>query len=86
MTLDYLIEKYIEKTGYGMDMWNKEENAAMTTIAEIILESEVIKLNEPVVSGLLVDFLTWYIHKSEFSKDTYNIKLIVDEYQKFYTL
>jgi len=34
------------------------------------------------VSGQLVDFLTWYIHKSEFSKDTYSIKLIVDEYLK----
>jgi hypothetical protein len=34
------------------------------------------------VSGQLVDFLTWYIHESEFSKDTYSIKLIVDEYLK----
>lgn len=49
MTLDYLIEKYIEKTGYGMDMWSKEENDTMTTVAEIIAESEVNKLNKPVV-------------------------------------
>jgi hypothetical protein len=34
------------------------------------------------VSGQLVGFLTWYIHESEFSKDTYSIKLIVDEYLK----
>lgn len=49
MTLDYLIEKYIEKTGYGMDMWSKEENAVMTTVAEIIKEREVNKLNKPAV-------------------------------------
>jgi hypothetical protein len=30
----------------------------------------------------LVGFLSWYIHESEFSKDTYSIKLIVDEYLK----
>jgi hypothetical protein len=44
------------------------------------------ELNQPsclgAVSGQLVDFLTWYIHESEFSKDTYSIKLIVDEYLK----
>lgn len=41
MTLEYLIEKHVEKTGYGMDMWSKEENAVMTTVAEIIEESKV---------------------------------------------
>lgn len=40
------------------------------------------KLHISDVSEQLVDFLTWYIHKSEFSKDTYSIKLIVDEYLK----
>lgn len=44
MRLEYLIEKYIEKTGYGMDMWSKEENAVMTTVAEIIEESKVNKI------------------------------------------
>lgn len=53
MTLDYLIEKYIEKTGYGMDMWSKEENATMITVAEIIAESEVNKLNKPAVISSL---------------------------------
>lgn len=45
MTLEYLIDKYIEKTGYGMDMWSKEENAVMTTVAEIIQESKVNKIS-----------------------------------------
>ena len=36
--LSRLIDLYIEKTGYGMDMWTQEENAVMTTIAEIISE------------------------------------------------
>jgi hypothetical protein len=36
LTLDKLIELYVEKTGYGMDMWSKEENETMSTIAEII--------------------------------------------------
>jgi AMMECR1 domain-containing protein len=45
MTLEYLIEKYIEKTGYGMDMWSKEENSVMTTVAEIIEESKVNKIS-----------------------------------------
>ncbi len=27
---------YIEKTGYGMDMWSKEENETMSTVADII--------------------------------------------------
>lgn len=45
MTLEYLIEKYIEKTGYGMDMWSKEENVIMTTVAEIIEESKVNKVS-----------------------------------------
>ena len=34
--LSRLVDLYIEKTGYGMDMWSKEENAVMTTIAEIV--------------------------------------------------
>ena len=34
--LSRLIDLYIEKTGYGMDMWTQEENAVMTTIAEIV--------------------------------------------------
>jgi len=36
LSLDKLIELYVEKTGYGMDMWSKEENETMSTIAEII--------------------------------------------------
>ena len=47
MTLEYLIEKYIEKTGYGMDMWTKEENHIMTIIAEILEESKLGKDSLP---------------------------------------
>ena len=43
MTLEYLVEKYIEKTGYGMDMWTKEENHIMTIIAKILEESKLKK-------------------------------------------
>jgi hypothetical protein len=35
-TLDKFIDLYIEETGYGMDMWSKEENEVMTTIAKIV--------------------------------------------------
>lgn len=57
MTLEYLIEKYIEKTGYGMDMWSKEENAVMTTVAEIIEESKVKNLSSnTAVSGRLSSY------------------------------
>jgi hypothetical protein len=45
MELSYLLEKYIEKTGYGMDMWSKEENAVMTTIAEILEEFKAKKFS-----------------------------------------
>ena len=36
LTLNKLIDLYIEETGYGMDMWGKEENQTMSTIAKII--------------------------------------------------
>lgn len=73
MTLDYLIEKYIEKTGYGMDMWSKEENATMTTVAEIIAESEVNKLNKPAVISSL-----------PYSKEEWDeLKRIKREHEKF---
>jgi hypothetical protein len=42
LTLSKLVDMYIERTGYGMDMWSKEENETMSTIADII-ES----LNQP---------------------------------------
>jgi len=55
MELSYLLEKYIEKTGYGMDMWSKEENAVMTTIAEIIEETKVKKFSiSDVISSVCV--------------------------------
>jgi hypothetical protein len=36
LTLSRLVDLYVEKTGYGMDMWNKEENNTMSVIAEIV--------------------------------------------------
>lgn len=38
-------------------------------------------LSNPInIKEELVNFLTWYIHKSELSKGTFSIKLIVNEY------
>ena len=36
LTLSRLVDLYIEESGYGMDMWGKEENATMTIISKII--------------------------------------------------
>jgi hypothetical protein len=36
LTLTKLLDLYIEETGYGMDMWSKEENQTMSIIAKII--------------------------------------------------
>jgi len=44
LTLNKLIDMYIEKTGYGMDMWSKEENETMSTIADIIESLQQPKL------------------------------------------
>lgn len=35
-SLSNIIDLYIEETGYGMDMWSKEENEVMTTVGKII--------------------------------------------------
>jgi len=36
ITPDKILDLYIEETGYGMDMWSKEENATMLVISKII--------------------------------------------------
>jgi hypothetical protein len=36
LTIDELIDQYIEETGYGMDMWSKEETNTFTTIKNIL--------------------------------------------------
>jgi hypothetical protein len=36
LTLSKLIDLYVNETGYGMDMWSKEEDETMSTIAKII--------------------------------------------------
>lgn len=40
-----IIDLYIEETGYGMDMWGKEENEVMTTIGKIIQSLEQPKID-----------------------------------------
>jgi len=57
-------------------------NVLIEQLKKVNAENEKLKFRLSNVSGELVDFLTWYIHESEFSKDTYSIKLIVDEYLK----
>jgi hypothetical protein len=57
MTQEELIEKYIKKTGYGMDMWSKEENAVMTTIAEILEESKgMIKTDNSILNRIVENY------------------------------
>jgi len=36
LTLDKLLDLYIEESGYGMDMWSKEENTTMNIVTKII--------------------------------------------------
>ena len=47
---------------------------------------EIVKLFAiPAVSQRseqLIDFLTWYIHKSDMAEGTFSIQLIVDQYLK----
>lgn len=38
ITIDELIDRYIEETGYGMDMWSKEETNTFTTIKKILYD------------------------------------------------
>lgn len=38
ITRDELIDKYIEETGYGMDMWSKTESETFTTIIKILYD------------------------------------------------
>jgi hypothetical protein len=38
LTIDELIDRYIEETGYGMDMWSKEETNTFTTIKKILYD------------------------------------------------
>lgn len=38
ITKEELIDRYIDETGYGMDMWSKTENETFTTIIKILYE------------------------------------------------
>lgn len=43
-SLSNIIDLYIEETGYGMDMWSKEENEVMTTVGKIIQSLSLPKM------------------------------------------
>lgn len=38
ITKEELIDRYIDETGYGMDMWSKTENETFTTIIKILYD------------------------------------------------
>lgn len=38
ITKEELIDRYIDETGYGMDMWGKTENETFTTIIKILYD------------------------------------------------
>lgn len=43
ITVGKLLEDYIEETGYGMDMWSKDENDTMTAIINILKQNKIIQ-------------------------------------------
>ena len=46
---DGLIDFYIDKTGYGMDMWSKEENSIMCIVAEYIQSLQQTEFDVEIV-------------------------------------
>lgn len=51
MTKSELISAYIEKTGYGMDMWSKEESGTMDIIIDILFEEKINNLPNKCTCG-----------------------------------
>lgn len=43
ITLGKLLDDYIEETGYGMDMWSKEEDNTMSKIIKILKNNKLIQ-------------------------------------------
>jgi hypothetical protein len=38
-----LLEDYVEETGYGMDMWSKEETNTMSAIIRVLKQNKIIQ-------------------------------------------
>jgi len=43
ITLSSLLDDYVEESGYGMDMWSKEENDTMSKIIEILKQNKILQ-------------------------------------------
>lgn len=43
ITVGKVLEDYIEESGYGMDMWSKEENDTMSKIIQILKQNKIIQ-------------------------------------------
>lgn len=43
ITLSQLLDEYVEKSEYGMDMWSKEENDTMSKIIEILKQNKILQ-------------------------------------------
>lgn len=43
ITIGKLLEDYVEETGYGMDMWSKEENNTMSAIIRVLKQNKIIQ-------------------------------------------
>lgn len=43
ITLNQLLDEYVEKSEYGMDMWSKEENDTMSKIIEILKQNKILQ-------------------------------------------
>ena len=42
-TLAYFLEEYVNETGYGMDMWSKEEDRTISKIINILKLKKIIQ-------------------------------------------
>jgi len=43
ITINKLLEDYVEETGYGMDMWSKEETNTMSAIIRVLKQNKIIQ-------------------------------------------
>lgn len=77
MKKEELVDKYIEKTGYGMDMWGKEENHVMITIAEILDERQNEIPTDEHIKVIAEKLALKYAYKNEYSYDKF-VKAIID--------
>lgn len=81
LTWEKLIDLYIEETGYGMDMWGKEENQTMLTITKIIKS-----LQQPKYPVAFECEVQHYYHSSrEFYHDASFVKCTKEQYNSIKT-